>query len=69
MGTYSEYIEKMKSFLEITTERKRQLKRISQLRGNRDILVIASDVQKQAPISIDYSDILPIKDQIENLYL
>ena len=36
--------------------------------GNRDILVIASDLSKiRAQISIDYTDILPVQDQISNL--
>src|SRR3989304_5757198 len=68
MGIYSDYLNSLKDFQDITTERKKQLARISVLRGNNDVLVYASDVQKgKAPISIDYTDILPIKDQLENL--
>jgi predicted RNA-binding Zn-ribbon protein involved in translation (DUF1610 family) len=69
MGIYSEYLNKNLSFEDLTAERKVQLKRISQLRGNRDILVYASDIQNRqnAPVSIDFSDIQPFKDQISNL--
>lgn len=49
--------------------KKNQLKIISRLRGNRDLIVYSSDLtnKTQAPISIDYSDILPFKDQLNNL--
>ena len=69
MGIYSEYLEKNFSFDQLLKERKKQLKIISKLRGNSDLLVYASDLtnKTQAPISIDYSDILPFKDQLNNL--
>lgn len=70
MGTYSDYLGSFagKSFQDISDERKKQLAKISEARNHRNILVYASDVQKgKAPISIDYSDILPIKDQLANL--
>jgi ribosomal protein S6 len=69
MGIYSEYLNKNLSFDELSNERKNQLKKISSLRGKRDILVYASDLQNRqnAPISIDFSDIQPFKDQIANL--
>ncbi len=68
MGFYSEYLDKHLDFAQITKERKKQLKRISDIRDNRDILVYASDLTKaNANISIDYSDILPFKDQLDNL--
>lgn len=69
MGIYSEYLNKNLAFDELSRERKKQLKIISSLRGNRDILVYASDIQNRqnAPISIDFSDIQPFKDQISNL--
>lgn len=66
MGFYTEYIKKNMQFEELSAERKKQLKRISEIRG-RDILVYASDLAKNAPISIDYSDILPFSDQLANL--
>lgn len=48
-------------------ERKKILAKISKIRG-REILVIASDLSKnKAPIAIEYSDLLPIQDQLENL--
>lgn len=69
MGIYTEYLEKNLNFEQLLQERKKQLKIISNLRGNRDLLVYASDLtnKTQAPISIDYSDILPFKDQLNNL--
>lgn len=68
MGFYSEYLDKQLNFDQITKERKKQLKRISQIRGGRDILVYASDLNKSnAAISIDYSDLLPFQDQLANL--
>ncbi|MBN1397696.1 MAG: Clp protease ClpP [Bacteroidetes bacterium] len=68
MGYYSEYLDKNLSFDELINERKKQLKIISNLRGDRDILVIAADLNKgNAPIGIDFSDILPVTDQLSNL--
>jgi hypothetical protein len=66
MGIYSDYLENGMDFARITAERKQQLKRISALRG-RDILVYASDISKNAPTQIEYSDILPFSDQLSNL--
>ena len=44
------------------------LSSISQLRGNRDILVFASDFSKGgAPTGIDYTDLLATQDQLENM--
>src|SRR5450830_741573 len=69
MGHYSEYLNKQMSFPAIEAERKKQLMAISQTRGGRDILVYASDLKnhKQAPVGIDYSDILPFQDQLAQL--
>lgn len=70
MGIYGEYLDQplAGSFQQLTAERKRQLQRISQLRGGRDVLVFAADLNKEsAPISIGYVDILPISDQLSNL--
>lgn len=68
MGIYAEYLNTLHTYTDILAERKKQLKRISELRGNRDILVIASDLSKiRAQISIDYTDILPVQDQLSNL--
>jgi hypothetical protein len=68
MGIYSDYLDRQLGFSELTTERKKQLERISTLRGGRDVLVFAADLNKSnAPISIGYSDILPIDDQLSNL--
>lgn len=69
MGIYTEYIDRNMSFQELCTERKEQLKRISLLRNNRDILVYASDFKKGniAPILITYEDLVPFFDQLDNL--
>jgi len=67
MGVYTEYLDKQMSFADLTEERKLQLRRISEAR-NRDVLVFAADLRKgDAPIAIDYPDLLPIRDQLSNL--
>ena len=67
MGIYSDYINKRLSFDQISSERKNQLKRISNIR-KRDIFVYASDSNKgNAPISILPPDLLPFKDQLSYL--
>ncbi|OEK02619.1 Clp protease ClpP [Roseivirga sp. 4D4] len=64
MGIYSEYLDKGLNFQKLSDERKKQLKRIAQLRDS-DVLVYAADLTAaNAPISIDLSDVLPFKDQI-----
>lgn len=68
MGIYAEYLHTINSFDKVTEERKKQLKRISSIRDNRDILVYAVDQTRGDPrISIDYSDIVPFNDQLANL--
>lgn len=66
MGVYSEYLDQQLSFEDLSRERKKQLKRISDIR-ERDILVYASNINANAPNSIDYSDVLPFSDQLSNL--
>ena len=70
MGVYTEYLNQKFSSAELDEERKKQLGRISGLRGNRAILTYAADFTKgsaRVPISIDYSDIRYIADQLANL--
>ncbi|QDH78737.1 Clp protease ClpP [Echinicola soli] len=69
MGKYTEYLEKRFDFNGINQERKKQLKEISRLRGGRDLLVYAADLSPRinAPISIEFADIMPFKDQLNNL--
>jgi len=70
MGAYTEYLNQKLNFQQIEVERKKQLRRISQMRGNRDILVYAADLNcrtREIPITICYEDIISIKDQIEDL--
>lgn len=69
MGIYANYLNTLHTIEMINSERKKLLKTISELRKNRDILVIASDLSKgRVPTGIDYSDILPVHDQLENLH-
>lgn len=68
VGIFSEYISKKLNFDQISAERKNQLRRLAKAR-NRDVIVYAADLSKAqegAPISIDYSDVLPISDQLTN---
>jgi hypothetical protein len=68
MGAYTEYLEKRFNFGQLQQERKRQLESIAKLRGGRDVLVYAADLSKNIPgVTIDYSDILPVQDQLTNL--
>lgn len=68
MGVFSDYLNRKFSFEQLSAERKRQLAAISQVR-KRDILVYAADLNKgNAPISIQYADVLPITDQLDNLH-
>ncbi|HAT1879423.1 TPA: Clp protease ClpP [Legionella pneumophila subsp. pneumophila] len=66
MGIYAEYLNMQLNFQDLTNERKKQLQRISDLR-KRDVLVFAADLNKNAPIAIDYTDLLPLQDQLHNL--
>jgi hypothetical protein len=69
MGIYSDYLNKNMSFDQLTAERKAQLKKIAALRGDRDVIVYASDITNRtnAPVGIDFSDVLPFQDQLANL--
>lgn len=68
MGVYAEYLSQKLDLARLEAERKKQLRRISELRGGRDILVISADMSNHvAPTSIDYSDLLAINDQLSNL--
>ena len=69
MGVLGDYLGSLESFEALTAERKKQLAEISKRRG-RDVLVFAADLAKGGgPLtSINYSDLLPINDQLENLH-
>lgn len=69
MGIYTEYLDRQMTFEELTAERKKQLGRISALRGGRAVLVLAANLSQKIPAntSICYEDLLPISDQIANL--
>lgn len=69
MGVYSEYLDKLHDFQSMSAERKKQMQRIAKLRG-RAILTIASDMgpdKANAPVGIDYTDLLPVADQLDVL--
>ena len=68
MGIYNEYLDKRWDIRQIHNERKKQLKKISEIR-KRDTFVVAANLSSpsKVPISIDYTDILPLKDQLETL--
>jgi ClpP class serine protease len=67
MGFYTEYLDANLDFQQLSEERKKQLERIAKMRGS-DVLVYAADLTKgKASITVDYSDLLPITDQLANL--
>ena len=66
MGIYAEYLDKHLDWPALIAERKKQLARISQFRG-RPVLVFASAMTKEAPISIDYDDRVPLLDQLADI--
>lgn len=71
MGLFSEYLESLKGNIDaIHAERMKQIQRIAKIRG-RDVLAFASDMsgvpEKAHFIGIDYTDLLPVSDQLENL--
>ena len=68
MGVYAEYLKTLGDFPSIELERKAQLRRISEERGGRGILVFASAFSKpNAPTAIEYADRIPFEDQVENI--
>lgn len=70
MGSYSHFLDLGLNDIQMLEHRKNYLKKISELRGNRDILVFAADLSNMSKgnmISIDYSDIMPFEDQLSNL--
>jgi hypothetical protein len=68
MGIYSDYLDENMDFSKLNKERKRQLRRIGELRGNRCVLAYASDLAKSGINNgIEYADLLPFIDQLSNL--
>lgn len=71
MGYFSEYLNRGLNAQEMADERKRQLTRISELRGGRDVLVYAADMDKPntppTVVNIAYSDLVAFHDQLSNL--
>ena len=68
MGIYTEYLDRRLDGSALNAERKKQLRRISELRGGRDLFVIGGDLNNESNLaSISYGDLLPINDQLANL--
>jgi ClpP class serine protease len=74
MGFFTEYLDNpdiAANFQNLIAERKKQLKRIADLRG-RDVLAFVSDLNKGTlpgahQVAMGYHDLLPITDQLANL--
>jgi len=72
VGIYTEYLNSIgPDYKTLETERRNQLGRIGQLRG-RAVLAIAADLtgrqnKLNAPVAIDFTDILPISDLLAEL--
>ena len=66
VSIYSDYLGMQLDFENLSAERKRQLDHISFIR-KRPNIVYASDMGKSCPNMIDYTDILPFWDQLENI--
>jgi ClpP class serine protease len=69
VGIYADYLTQglADNHEKLTAERKKQLRRISEIRG-RAILTFASSLTKeQAQIGIEYDDRIPFLDQINNI--
>ena len=65
MGIYADYLDKKFSAAQLTRERKKQLRRIAELR-HRHVLVIAADVQNRFAV-LSNEDLLAIRDQLSNI--
>ena len=65
MGIYAEYLDKGFSSNGLNRERKKQLRRVAQLR-HRHVLVIAADVQNRLAV-LSNDDLLAIRDQLSNI--
>ena len=65
MGIYADYLDKRFSGKDLTRERKKQLRRIAELR-QRHVLVIAADVQNRLAV-LSNEDLLAIRDQLSNI--
>lgn len=68
MGIFQEYIERRMPVSELVAERKSYLRKISEIRGGRSILVYASNFRvSDAANYIWQEDLLPLSDQLSNL--
>jgi hypothetical protein len=68
MGIFQEYLERQMPASELVAERKSWLRKISEIRGGRSILVYASNFRvSDAANYIWQEDLLPLSDQLSNL--
>ncbi len=68
MGIYVEYLNMDLDINGIEQERKKQLQKISQLRGGRDILVFAAGMQKNSRLTmIAFDDVMYMKEILSDL--
>ena len=65
MGIYADYLDKKFTGAQLTRERKKQLRRIVELRRHH-VLVVAADVQNRLAV-LSNEDLLAIRDQLSNI--
>jgi len=70
VALYTEYLDQRPNLEQLTALRKEQLRRIGELRGGRDVIVIAADLRASGNgpnPSLEYGDILPVADLLRDL--
>src|SRR5680860_727503 len=70
MALYTEYLDQRPNLEQLTALRKEQLHRIGELRGGRDVIVIAADLRASGNgpnPSLEYGDILPVADLLREM--
>jgi len=71
VAQYTDYLDQRPDMKQLTAMRKEQIGRIGQLRGGRDVVVIAADLRASANgvnPSLEYGDILPVADLLKDLH-
>lgn len=68
MGVYAEYLDRLQSLEEVTAERKRTLRRISDIRGGRNVLVFAANLSgPPSHVGMDRADVLAFRGELEGM--
>lgn len=70
MALYTQYLDQRPNLEQLTALRKEQLRRIGELRGGRDVIVIAADLRASGNgpnPSLEYGDILPVADLLREM--